>query len=831
MEGHVSTAGNNRYRIAHLSDLHFGSTFEPELWEYVRGLLSEHKPNLIAITGDLGDSPSLFYLALVQQELRAMCDALTCDWVVVPGNHDMAIWGNVAIWPWTGMYRIVFHEPHARHFEKLCTFSEFRALSWWKRHGYHAWWLAKIALLRVTRQLRDPGKKAARIMNATAAKGHAVLACLDSNDRPWLATGRVAVRAIQSIDRELEALSRNGQPGWLEPRIALVHHHALPIPHSDSTESLTNFDPFLTMRNAGTLLHELGKLEFDLLLHGHKHYWNFARISFDAPGRAASEMAVIAAGSPTTKQPDAGRNSLNLIDIMPNGMVIHRPLFFGKGKTTATGYSAVPDQGRALLTMEQVKERAHRKAVGRLLCECEEIMREFAIGDDGASEFILRVKGYRVLGTRRSRQMNFHILLTSGALRPSGVHLEGGASCNRYRLMLDMNAPPTRALTVPVDLGSDVYEGREDSVDCAIRCRTVNNFAITAWEAKVLYSPGSDGNYDWAAATVSQPARKLRLTVKLPPSFEDPQPCVICLRPKDFPALRFNPEGEVLPPERESDWVIDPDFSGLEGKRLRVTDAIDGKLLELVVDQPMIGYRYLIQWQVNTRITPVTAGDRGRTMQFRERLLRMLDPDCPSDLTQSRSYGEQFLEAAFEEAWRPVFQSAYMRDEGLVAAVFVYDETAKGLRLVFETGPGRNLPGHCNLIPLNEGVAGTAFKKRSLSLFVLPEIKGQDHDGAYVYYDTLQPPSAGQDFAALVAIPLFLDAKLGTSPETVVGILSVGTNARDSGLLKLDQAPGEEATADAADVLFTVAQGFIDSLAANIEKQGLENSMSTSDNG
>ena len=51
------------YRVMHLSDLHFGATFDASLWDYIGALAARERPNLIAITGDLVDHGGLFMLA------------------------------------------------------------------------------------------------------------------------------------------------------------------------------------------------------------------------------------------------------------------------------------------------------------------------------------------------------------------------------------------------------------------------------------------------------------------------------------------------------------------------------------------------------------------------------------------------------------------------------------------------------------------------------------------------------------------------------------------------------------------------------------------------
>jgi 3',5'-cyclic AMP phosphodiesterase CpdA len=125
-------------KILHLSDLHFGSTFDPSLWEYVGKVLAgSDKPNVVVVTGDLVDSPSFFMLALARNELQALTKRWCgggndCELLVIPGNHDIGILGNYAGWPWRSKFAIVFSQDHAALFDRLPTYSEYsRQALWW----------------------------------------------------------------------------------------------------------------------------------------------------------------------------------------------------------------------------------------------------------------------------------------------------------------------------------------------------------------------------------------------------------------------------------------------------------------------------------------------------------------------------------------------------------------------------------------------------------------------------------------------------------------------------------------------------------------------------
>ena len=85
-------------RIAHISDLHFGSPHQEKVWEQLRNYLNDTlKPNLILITGDIAHTPKkeLFGTAKDQLDLLRVQRPNPRDaYRVCPGNHDRHPLGN-----------------------------------------------------------------------------------------------------------------------------------------------------------------------------------------------------------------------------------------------------------------------------------------------------------------------------------------------------------------------------------------------------------------------------------------------------------------------------------------------------------------------------------------------------------------------------------------------------------------------------------------------------------------------------------------------------------------------------------------------------------------
>lgn len=74
-------------RVAHLSDLHFGRT-DPRMVEKLRELMLQLKPDLVVVSGDLTQRARTVEFL----EARAFLDSLPWPQIVIPGNHDIALY-------------------------------------------------------------------------------------------------------------------------------------------------------------------------------------------------------------------------------------------------------------------------------------------------------------------------------------------------------------------------------------------------------------------------------------------------------------------------------------------------------------------------------------------------------------------------------------------------------------------------------------------------------------------------------------------------------------------------------------------------------------------
>jgi len=271
----------NVVTLLHLSDLHFRASTRTvgEKEQFLNSLetcLTTCRQegtafDLVLVTGDLVDGAELGVdawraaLDKTRAYLENLCLHVAVDprqgLRVIPGNHDFRWKGN--------LYVTALKDA----FEK--TFADYRG------HMLYT----KLNLL---------------------------LACFDSNATTYrfeLAKGRVDMAEFDQLARRIGDLpsEHRTQAEKTALRLALVHHHPLPIAESEVLEPRSRWDwvfgrqlegapEYMLLRNSGTFLHRLLRDNFRLVLHGHLHkrgYWRPSTFS----GGEDRWLEIIAAGS------------------------------------------------------------------------------------------------------------------------------------------------------------------------------------------------------------------------------------------------------------------------------------------------------------------------------------------------------------------------------------------------------------------------------------------------------------------------------------------------------------------------------------------------------
>lgn len=255
----------SKCKIAHISDLHFGPSHDSDAAGFlVEDLKSNVKPDLVIVSGDLTDWGRFGQLEAAHSFLINLCHEcnITLDkMIVIPGNHDV---NNI-------QGRLVSSR-------KLRSYSNTKfnlfSLNAEKLHKYYEEYEIAVFCFDST------------LTAANIAEGEVC--------RPKL---------LEFTQRYNEIITNDNRHCY---KIAVVHHHPLPIPHTSS-------DNFLLLRKAGDFLKGLMEKEVDIVLYGHKHEPFFSNVRYRVDGKEI-ELACVGAGSSTQKMKEAILpNSFNVL--------------------------------------------------------------------------------------------------------------------------------------------------------------------------------------------------------------------------------------------------------------------------------------------------------------------------------------------------------------------------------------------------------------------------------------------------------------------------------------------------------------------------------------
>lgn len=801
------------FRIFHVSDVHFGNHFDESVWNYVGELARRERPDLVVCTGDLVDHGGLFMLAAARREFQGFIDHLTAlnakegssrqvQLRCVPGNHDCGPWGNLKFRPFSTNFGAVFG-PGAfelpagmpsylayrrsslpvRCLMRLRMTPALYARKWWtsaKRFFAHQESGYRIELLRSD----DPQE--------------VVLVYLDSNDSMRLATGNVNAREVTKLKALMLNLREAQGARPFVPRIALLHHHPLPIPEASIAEGLTSFEPFLVLRNAGLVLKELNKCDVDLILHGHKHYAAFGRLGYSIDHHTEGEIAVLAAGSGGVTHSESGRNSVNLIDILETGRMSFRSIHFGAG-----GGAPVHEIARGkkeIHGIEMHKARVHRRAAERQGQWIDTVRHAVGVDATGVAVVQQDVSQHWFERPLPTQVVPVVCSVSLGRISHNTIELSELSKSAGYQWV---NRPqgPVQQVRAGIHVGRRLTG---PALDYGYRYKCFNTYAITRWEtiaacerealqrARVPAGQARRPRVRLAELEVTSyvvraPLRQLVFRVQLPGGQYPLKPFVQVMRWSTYPATPLDEHLQFHEHGSDGEWVNDAELTAHEAGRLA---QIGEDVWELRVSYPMVGHRYDVRWRVEPFRLAVPLQDttriRGRTLAMRGTLL--------SRETMAAFEGPL---RAWESEFRDVLNSissAGRELDDVEIAMFTYDESRHDLVQTLVMAPGKDdvVPPHPLIVPLGEGVIGAAFKRSLPVMYVDPQLSGSPHEAAYLYSEE-EPGPFGAALPAtrwkyVLAFPLS-SYSAGVTPDwgphTTVGVLTLSSERLDSGLVEL----------------------------------------------
>jgi 3',5'-cyclic AMP phosphodiesterase CpdA len=745
---------DDRLRIVHASDIHFCSSFDRPLWEQVKSAIKAEEPDILVVSGDFVESPFPLMLILARREMKSFAELLGVPLVTVPGNHDVAFAGIIRIWPFSRLFRAIFSGHYDKKALKIFpTFTDFYRNPFLVRMIWRVLLYVYILCLWPTRFAWCRGTQDEVLLYPgvmTESKKFCTFVGIDTNRSHFLAAGKVAKAQLANFGSTVLGFKRKDTlQKALECRILVMHHHPIPIPYM--SEGTLEFEPFLVLRNAGTVLSEVWSSGFDLILHGHRHRSCFSRIAYGDGTQNPRTIPVLAAASPSVEATSASGNSFNMIDVYPNGRLLIRVQSYGGGVNIRGGTGDAPTSISGL-GFEELKVRNFHRAVEVQGAYCDEYRRDVLVSHLGTTTTKVEVKNFIAThATVESHPHRFKVDL--GLIDPTGICLYE-ESPGVALLPLGTGSVPSNDVIVkvgvpPANAGSPVSYG--------ISYTTANNFRLSKWECSEEKRKAEES----ISFRVKYPAKRLVLRVELPINQYAPKPLLRCWRPKNFANLLIDKESRIVnPPSGDADeWVSDYDATVHEATNLT---KIADQVWQLTIAFPMVGYKYEIAWKVkDVREVETDARYVGETIAFRQLAVEYRSKRLNSAITPRAGVNNVvYLLHLLLNEFGKHYQSRDVQRETLRACLFTYDAAAQldervigieevvvGPRRSDESDPARLAQYK---MQFGEGVAGLSLKTAHPNVYFKPDghFESQFDTGYFELANKL-------GIKGVVAIPLY----------------------------------------------------------------------------
>ncbi|HZP00715.1 MAG TPA: metallophosphoesterase [Terriglobia bacterium] len=740
--------------IVHLSDIHFGPSFDIHLGEMLLSVIPQLEPDIILVTGDLADSPRPRWLRNAAEFLRDMLQA--CEKIsrrqptllVIPGNHDRKLMGNLTL---GAVARRIF-DAYFGDLPERINFPTWKQL-----------WRLALPGRRVSPGRGDiPSARSGGLRPYVSPDGLVIVMPYDSNHVLWLARGRV--KPDQILETSVALQRPESMPAKADPlacRIALVHHHPVAIPYADS-KSITNVEGFLVLENAGTFMRELVKNDFDLILHGHKHYSNFTRVSYQLNPNESGDIGVLAAGTPTVKGGNEyGKNSYNVIRVFGQGRV--QIEIWEYGGAQGLQYASHTPYPFELLDAAALKRRAFRRNFRAHQLKARTLTMTQRIYPDGRAEVTYEVEGLMV--TNRSlRGYQARVASGAGLVRNLGLDAESQMAGMTWEAV----APSDQGMTQEERFkalrrkeGVILFNRALGQIDAPISFRfgynVVNGYAMSDREYELLYPQSSRAQSagglsgeptESMAHVVWFPLEKLRLKLKLPSTIAA-RPFLDVARNAAIQRAQVIEDGILRFPTQNPDagqWERDAYMRAVEEPRLRQEP---DNTWGLDVDFPPVGCRYSINWFLpRTELKVLPDGLIAEAESFRDLLVRYrerrLKPEGAADPQISRV---KDIFRTFYTLCRRKFPCIDSREKFDVVLI-TYDQQRGRLVVIEGLMDGEELTAPYWNLALKPGLgnAGSCFKTGDVCLYLARE--ATEKFSYYVPVEQIDPHKV------LVSIPL-----------------------------------------------------------------------------
>lgn len=485
--------------ILHASDLHFGQRFNKPLWENFKSIAETTiKPDLIIITGDLVNSPWRWALAKVGRELDGLLTSVRnsnpqCTLMLVPGNHDTRLSGLVPV-RWVRLFALGF-----------CALALF---AWF--YDYTLWLTGILSFLGVaalglgmslsTNLEKYWGKKLVKKIQFLPDLKLQILPFDSASKGLSGARGQIDLRNLIAVADDL--LKGNGYSDVF--RIAVLHHHPLPLPYDNSSE------PLMVLDNAGAFLYEMSKHKVSLVLHGHKHHHHFSRLVIDPKTKGEVELAVLSTGTPTQGlDPDRFGFNFNTIKVNYDGTASVIPYQASGGAfTVGEPFSVEHKDHHAQQKFSILKEKAGRS--------CKSLVAMVSINADGDAYFRREYRKLSINGNPISELPDVLRFQSHGHVEQFEAYSLGNGGVG---VRLELTKHEVECQEGCIKFSHDLSK-EDDPIDFAVHCHGHNAFAMNSTQCQLMYD-ASRSDMEFVQIRVPKtPVESIALVVRLPGDFE-----------------------------------------------------------------------------------------------------------------------------------------------------------------------------------------------------------------------------------------------------------------------------------------------------------------------
>jgi predicted MPP superfamily phosphohydrolase len=650
--------------IAHLSDLHWikGKKWESK-FNFLKNALVEQCPELIFITGDCVDTPfwqsnfvklgerlDELYLAIntAHKEKQGGEQSSKKPYIyTVPGNHDCFLKGN--------QIQIIA--------KNIPTFTS------WRNHYKNNF----LKCLVKPSGAQDEGILLDEIYKET----NVAIFSIDSNAKSrswWTAQGRIdePETRITEIATRYKAVALGCKRNYNDAvKIALVHHHPLPIPYANQAD--VRVEEHLILENSYNFLSSAVHHGINLVFHGHRHtHGTSGFIMLDQPDYP---LIVSSCGSSCNLKTE---NSLfKIVKISKSGKCDMKSFLMqgddafkhdSASSATLVGYDHIrklryKDHSRFLDTsfshVDMVKKKTKiveisQLGTGRVYISHDKVT--WKKGSDN-NRLVMREKlrGFngRIPGVVRKLSNSAHDKFEEHSYFPKPqVEWNSKLASEPEEYSVDMTAEPGTVMADPA-WGKMLYY-------------IFNGYAISRRHHSEMYQEAEgDAREEISTISVDYPTERLELRVIFEngdTTFPDPGKV-------NYMAIPIN-NNSAPPSDLEILHAKIKDYDNEEEEYLRGVGALEVNKtrseISLSIQYPQPGYLYVLRWSVRSIYDRVKLGgsDKGKFENIRGELLNK-----ESDKLK-KIYG--VLETALNG-------SGLFTDRNLEYVILGYDSVAKHL--------------------------------------------------------------------------------------------------------------------------------------------------------